>query len=244
MDEKMTRKGFLAAAAAAGVAAFAPTVAHAAEEQGAGAETALLDELGLEVERDSEALASSEWAEMAASQTDLYKSQNGVHIMNVPAYFGFSGWDAARDQPTDAGFVYSRDGMLVRGRRMAFELDGINGDLADFVVASGTSGVWTWRKWASGAASCAGSEVRTARSGGYMGNGTYYYNYGTLAYPNGLFVSPPTVSVTLACDDATAFQSIHLLGTKSVTPSCRLLYYNDYPSVVVSGSFIAEGRWK
>lgn len=244
MDEKMTRKGFLAAAAAAGVAALAPTVAHAAEEQGVGAEATLLDELGLEVERGSEALAASDWAELAASQTDVYKSHSGMHIMNAPGYFAFSGWDVAHDQPTDAGFAYTGDGMLVRGRRMVFELDGIHGDLADFVVGSGTSGVWTWRKWASGAATCSGSQIKTVPISGYMDNGTYYYDYGTLTYPDGLFVAPPAVSVTLVCDDATGFQSLHLLGTKSVTPSCRMLYYNDYASLVISGSFIAEGRWK
>lgn len=118
MDEKMTRKGFLAAAAAAGVAALVPTAASAAEEEGTGAETALLDELGVEVEHGAEALADSEWAELAASQTDVYKSHSGMHIMNAPGYFAFSGWDAARDQPTDLGFVFASGGMAVKAREM------------------------------------------------------------------------------------------------------------------------------
>lgn len=154
MDEKMTRKGFLAAAAAAGVAALAPSVAHAADGEGSDAEAALLDELGVEVDRGSDALAASKWAEMAASQTDVYKSRNGAHVMNAPAYFGFSGWDEAHDQPTDLGFVYSGDGMIVRGRRMRFELGAVYGDLADFVVEEGSSGGWGYRKWASGKADC------------------------------------------------------------------------------------------
>lgn len=118
MDEKMTRKGFLAAAAAAGVAALAPSVAQAAEEEGSSAETALLDELGVEVEHGAEALGESEWAAMAAAKTDVYKSHSGMHIMNVPGYFAFSGWDAANDQPTDLGFVFASGGMVVKAREM------------------------------------------------------------------------------------------------------------------------------
>lgn len=196
----MTRKGFLAAAAAAGVAALAPSVAHAAEEEGSGAETALLDELGVEVEHGTEALAASEWAELAASQTDVYKSHSGMHVMNAPAYFGFSGWDAERDQPTDAGFVYSRDGMLVRGRRMAFELDGMHGDLADFVVETGGSGGWEYRKWASGKAECWTRRAYSVPSGTWSPSAMYQgaYSAGQASCPGG--VPYPVAFASAPCE--------------------------------------------
>lgn len=62
----------------------------------------------------------------------------------------------------------------------------------DYIVEQGISGIWTYRKWASGIAECWG--VYT-----YSGNitqqyGTNYYGTATISFPTGLFSSAPTVN--------------------------------------------------
>lgn len=152
MEKDMTRKGFLAAAAAVGAAALVPSVAMA--EGPDGSEATPLTALDVEPVEGAEALSGSEWAERAVPQIDVVKSHSGVHIMNEPAYFAFSGWDTKYDQPADVGFGFSRDRFFVKCGSMELVAGGVYGELADFVVEAGTSGSWSYRKWASGAAEC------------------------------------------------------------------------------------------
>ena len=61
-------------------------------------------------------------------------------------------------QPYDSGVACNKSGVLLKGAVEAsgtFRLNG--GNMADFVVAQGTSGIWRWRKWASGFAECWGA---------------------------------------------------------------------------------------
>ncbi len=61
-------------------------------------------------------------------------------------------------QPYDSGVACNRSGVLLKGAVEAsgtFRLNG--GNMADFVVAQGTSGIWRWRKWSSGLAECWGN---------------------------------------------------------------------------------------
>lgn len=50
----------------------------------------------------------------------------------------------------------------------------INGnDMVDFVVAQGTSGIWRWRKWASGFAECWGATSTPTSTNVQWGGMTY-----------------------------------------------------------------------
>lgn len=158
MSEDLTRKGFLAAAAAAGVAALVPSVALANETQApapAPAEVSPLSALDVESVQGVGALAGSGWAEAAAIQTDVVKSHSALHIMNGPGIFGFSGWNTENDWPTDSGFGYSNNGFFVKGREVRLDVPEfyVNGSK----LSSSTSGSWTVTNLPDGVTMCFGT---------------------------------------------------------------------------------------
>ena len=66
--------------------------------------------------------------------------------------------------------------------------------VADYVVAQGTSGIWTYRKWNSGIAECwTTSTLNTTGTfwANVMGGHGSYVNYN---FPSGLFSSKPVIS--------------------------------------------------
>ena len=66
--------------------------------------------------------------------------------------------------------------------------------VADYVVAQGTSGIWTYRKWNSGIAECwTTSTLNTTGTfwANVMGGHGFYVNYN---FPSGLFSSNPVTS--------------------------------------------------
>lgn len=149
-------KGLPAAAVAAGTAALVPGATAGAEETATDA--GQLSALGLEVERDAD-LQGTAWAE-AASQAEtaapainVVRSDNGIHNMNVPGYFMFSGWDKEHDQPTDNGFGMSGTSFLVRGEKIDIWVNDvqINGSsLEDWITSRTTLGDWKIETYASG----------------------------------------------------------------------------------------------
>lgn len=77
-------------------------------------------------------------------------------------------------QPYDSGVACNRSGVLLKGAVEAsgtFRLNG--GNMADFVVAQGTSGIWRWRKWASGFAECWGATSTPTSTNVQWGGMTY-----------------------------------------------------------------------
>ena len=66
--------------------------------------------------------------------------------------------------------------------------------VADYVVAQGTSGIWTYRKWNSGIAECwTTSTLNTTGTfwANVMGGHGFYVNYN---FPSGLFSSKPVTT--------------------------------------------------
>lgn len=117
----------------------------------------------------------------------------------------------------------------------------------DYVVETGTSGIWTYRKWKSGIAECWGKisvSITSWSAWGavYEGNPS---TYGT--YPSGLFIDPPDFWVT---PDGTQGQlgllSVEVFnnGSKTRTPT----FYALRPSSVGTATVIfhcrAKGFWK
>lgn len=77
-------------------------------------------------------------------------------------------------QPYDSGVACNRSGVLLKGAVEAsgtFRLNG--GNMADFVVAQGASGIWRWRKWASGFAECWGATSTPTSTNVQWGGMTY-----------------------------------------------------------------------
>jgi len=115
---------------------------------------------------------------------------------------------------------------------------------ADCVVEQGTSGIWTWRKWASGIAECWGTytssiavNIASPAYGGYRSD-----NIQPSAYPFA-FTANPAVTATVTatgqgawvsnCQDGNATRCAFYLGC-----GARLSAANR------SVSIHAFGRWK
>ena len=112
----------------------------------------------------------------------------------------------------------------------------------DFIVAQGTSGDWTYRKWNSGIAECwlvnysMGSIAMTA---GY-GN-LYYRNSPTYWFPSGLFISTPTLVLTTMATQGLIFPSLHAISATTFAFYLASAY-SETQTVYLSG--YAKGKWK
>lgn len=61
--------------------------------------------------------------------------------------------------------------------------------VADYVVAQGTSGIWTYRKWNSGLSECFGGLNVSPSSPST--EGSLYFKAVSVSYPTGLFLEKP-----------------------------------------------------
>lgn len=61
--------------------------------------------------------------------------------------------------------------------------------VTDYVVAEGTSGIWTYRKWNSGISECFGGLNVSPTSPN--SEGSLYFKGVSVAYPTGLFLEKP-----------------------------------------------------
>ena len=116
------------------------------------------------------------------------------------------------------------------------------------VVESGTSGIWTYRKWSDGTAECWGSNT-TTQSFAAWGNIYSSDITPSLSYPSGLFTSVPAVFATSRFNT-----SLNAVG--SVTSGRGAPNNTDVPYVtIVRGSttsgnistttyYYAIGKWK
>ena len=122
-------------------------------------------------------------------------------------------------------------------------------ELNDYVVESGESGIWTWRKWHSGVAECFGTgEVK--RYNVTIPFGSFYVteynstNKNGVEYPTGLFKKEPTVTATPAYMEYPYFIMPLNVGTKE--RSADYFIIAEHPGTVYAASiaFKAVGKWK
>ena len=118
--------------------------------------------------------------------------------------------------------------------------------VADYVVAQGTSGNWTYRKWNSGIAECWASKncgnVAITEAWGSLYEGT---ECGQEAYPSGLFRYKPLFWASVLSTDRYAVGGLEIDGGDANTTP------HVYPLRATSGtvqglilSFYAKGYWK
>lgn len=115
----------------------------------------------------------------------------------------------------------------------------------DYVLEQGTSGIWTYRKWASGVAECWGNkncgDIAVTSAWGALFEGS---NMGGIAYPSGLFVSQP-VFFPSAQTTKYGICGIEIDGgDKTTTPRLYLLRATAQTVQGVYLSLYAKGRWK
>ena len=110
------------------------------------------------------------------------------------------------------------------------------------IVETGTSGIWTWRKWSDGTAECWGLDSRSRAMTNSFDN-AYYADITAISFPSGLFTSAPTVTASRANIGNTTG-----LVTVSIGVDATKVYGYAYSATslttTVAISFHAIGRWK
>ena len=161
---KLTRKEFLAAAATAGAIAGAASLAAPAmvmadslgQDSRTNTNTRRQALQSVEVEYETASLGDSPWAVLALPNVEVIKSYDGLHMMNEPGYFAFTGWDAVADLPTDAGFGLILDSSNSANDRFVVNASKIECNCSTFEVSGGTpfsysiNETCTGKKWING----------------------------------------------------------------------------------------------
>lgn len=112
----------------------------------------------------------------------------------------------------------------------------------DYVVETGTSGIWTYRKWKSGIAEIYGNYSGRIAEYAQPMSGLHAY-YTTVNFPF-TFTAVPLVSYTAGAGDAFAWAGA--ITSSSITTT----YVNCYCVSTIYGTqtvrfhIVAQGRWK
>ena len=110
---------------------------------------------------------------------------------------------------------------------------------ADYIVEQGKSGVWTYRKWASGVAECWGQPSKSvASSGTFLGANAYSTNF---ALPSGLFVSVDSANANPRLGSNYAIPAFIKTTPTSVGVDALS---NESGTKDFSANIFVRGRWK
>ena len=111
--------------------------------------------------------------------------------------------------------------------------------MQDFVVEQGTSGIWTYRKWASGVAECWGQPSKSvASSGTFLGANAYSTHF---ALPSGLFVSVDSANANPRVGSGYAIPAY--INTTPTSVGVDALS-NESGTKEFSAYIFVRGRWK
>ncbi len=111
----------------------------------------------------------------------------------------------------------------------------------DFIVESGTDGVWTWGKYASGMCDCWAKKAITANintaavGGGFFGNAD-------IALPANLFAAVPEYIAPPFLQDEKVFRQRYWSSSKD-TITYSLISQSSYTSTGIAFLYV-KGRWK
>ena len=112
-----------------------------------------------------------------------------------------------------------------------------------YIVESGTSGIWYYRKWSDSTAECWGSYNLTISINSNFGD---YHYYGVIAeqnFPTGLFVETPHTILSVTDDNGNIF-GIKRHSNKYTTGAMYALSPVSSDSETVYVDIEAKGRWK
>lgn len=114
-------------------------------------------------------------------------------------------------------------------------------DERDYIIAQGTSGIWTYEKWNSGTYKC---WTRQSFSVSFGAWGNVYESKSSLKYSYPItFVSVQNAQYSIETSSRECWASCWTLGTTSVTPEVMV---NSASSSNASGyiNFYTIGKWK
>ncbi len=123
-------------------------------------------------------------------------------------------------------------------------LEGLGLSPSAYIVETGTSGIWTYRKWSDGTAECWGyhsngsTAISTASGGMYMSASTI-----NIAFPSGLFVSAPTVDASTEINK-TAPHGFFMTSTGATGVNGRFWCATSGTNANNYVHIQAKGKWK
>ena len=113
----------------------------------------------------------------------------------------------------------------------------------DYIVAEGTSGIWTYRKWSSGVAECWASPWIDAGDITQTWGGWYFHTAKSIdSYPF-TFKSAPSI-LAFKDNGAEGLLIAAGSGTTASPPSVYLVRPNSYSGAEYRAHILAIGRWK
>lgn len=113
-------------------------------------------------------------------------------------------------------------------------------NVADFIVAQGTSGIWTYRKWNSGIAECWGVQDATSASVTQFGN-IYYFNT-EVKFPANLFIGSFNIQATVVSDNGGMYWACPY--NYSTSGSALRIVSADGEARTSSVWYSVKGKWK
>ena len=120
--------------------------------------------------------------------------------------------------------------------------------IKDYITEQGTSGIWRYRKWASGVAECWGEytdeDVSITTAWGQIYDSTAMYGY--YNYPSGLFVAAPVEQVTARAggNGRSLWIETFLDATAERTGKWQYARATESSGITVRVTMYSVGRWK
>lgn len=112
------------------------------------------------------------------------------------------------------------------------------------ITGSGTSGIWSWRKWSDGTAECWGNLTGSVSSWTQWGSLYYSTRIANKAFPTNLFNAVPTVSATIQG----ASQDVFLCTNGSADATQTSGFYLMRPASSTNATYTlglyARGSWQ
>lgn len=260
MDEKLTRKDFLTAAAAGavavGAAALVPTKYAMANPE---------EKEIFEVSTDVEELLMGVMSDELMAAVDIEPSDPNNIIINsdqsivLRAHANTVGYQsslmltdgiatltAGSGSPSEYG-----NGAVVslssQGLHLWYKSNSRSGTLSDWVTESGSSGIWTYQKWASGKFECWGKTGNISAGTTVPALGSYYCSYSSVAtIPGGWFIQTPQVWINYSLNSNGLLNSVNTWGlhtnNRNIGITCMSNAYQA--GLLLVCDFHCIGRWK
>ena len=120
-----------------------------------------------------------------------------------------------------------------------------NNEVVDYIIEQGVTGIWTYRKYASGIAMCFGKTSGTFTTN-TLWSSPLYVTGGQkiqLQYPF-KFIERPVVSATHSSSGSSVFSIVadSILDLTLYTPQFQFVRTNN--EFNVTSSFVVYGKWK
>lgn len=107
---------------------------------------------------------------------------------------------------------------------------------ADFVVETGTSGIWTYRKWDSGIAECWGLTDKTVAANSVDSSLYVQYPFN--------FITKPVTTMSIYAGGADLYRSLFERSDTNNTQVRVILINKHTAQVIFTVSLYAIGKWK